>query len=286
MTPLISPSDIAREPDAFPDLTEEDLAIARSCGSMERRGAGEALFVAGERRVDFFIILSGRVEILDTSGDLARLIVIHGPGSIIGDINLFLERPAVAECRVLDDAEIVRLTVAQLRRLLVRSANLSEKWIKALLRRRELMEITGFEGLRIFGEHNDPATLRLREFLHRNGVAHRWIDTAAPENAALVTGLDKPVAQYPAVVWGHFVILENPAVRELATRIGICSANPGRTVRYRDHRQWSRWIGRSGVCGFGRLAHAGSGSAGAGRAGGIEFPDRKFRRLPGGHFWA
>ncbi len=226
MTPLLSPADIDRDPDAFPKLTDEDLVLARSCGSTERHGAGESIFVAGDRQVDFFIILSGRVEILDTSDGTERLIVIHGPGAIIGDINLFLERPAVAACRVLEDAEIIRLTVAQVRRLLVRSANLSEKWIKALLRRRELMEQSGFEGLRIFGAHNDAATLRLREFMHRNGVAHRWIDTTAAENAPLVAALDTPVAHYPAVVWGHAVVLENPSVRALATRIGIAQPIP------------------------------------------------------------
>jgi len=226
MRPLISPVAVARELDAFPILVEEDLKIARSCGSTERHAEGETLFVPGDRHVDFFIILSGRVEILDTSGDLERLIVVHDAGAIIGDINLFLERPAVAACRVVEDAEIIRLSVAQLRRLLVRSANLSEKWINALLRRRELMESTGFEGLRVFGEHNDPATLRLREFMHRNGVAHRWIDTTVPENAALIAGLDKPVAHYPAVVWGHFVVLQNPTVRELATRLGIAQPIP------------------------------------------------------------
>jgi len=226
MNPLISAADIARDPDAFPDLTDDDLVLARSCGTIERHATGEVLFVAGDRHVDFFIILSGQVEVLDTSGDQERLIVIHGPGAIIGDINLFLERPAVAACRVLNEVEVVRLTVAQVRRLLVRSANLSEKWINALLRRRELMEITGFEGLRIFGEHNDPAALRLREFLHRNGVAHRWIDTADSGNAPLVAALDQPVAHYPAVVWGHSVVAQNPTVLEVAKRIGIAQAIP------------------------------------------------------------
>ena len=221
MTPSISPADIAREPDAFPLLTGEDLALARSCGTIERRPAGDSLFVPGDRHVDFFIILSGQIEILDTSGGSERLVVIHGPGAIIGDINLFVERPAVAAGRVFEDAEIVRLTVTQVRRLLVRSAHLSEKWMNALLRRRELMEISGFEGLRIFGGHNDPAALRLREFLHRNGVAHRWIDTGNAENAPLIAALDTPISHYPAVVWGHSVVFQNPTLREIATRIGI-----------------------------------------------------------------
>jgi thioredoxin reductase (NADPH) len=92
-TNLISPADIDREPEAFPSLTDEDLVLARSCGSTKRRAVGEALFVDGDRHVDFFVVLSGRVEILDTSGEGDRPIVIHGSDAVIGDINLFLERP-------------------------------------------------------------------------------------------------------------------------------------------------------------------------------------------------
>ena len=226
MTPLISPADIAREADAFPTLTDEDLVLARSCGSTETHAAGETLFAAGDRPVDFFIVVRGEVEILDTSCDIARLLVVHGPGSILGDINLFLERPAVAACRVLEEVEVIRLTVEQVRRLLVRSANLSEKWMNALLRRRELMEVHGFEGLRVIGDHDDPATLRLREFMHRNGVAHRWIDSSDPANQEMLAAFAPSISAFPAVAWGQSVVVQNPSLREVATHIGIARPIP------------------------------------------------------------
>ncbi|MCX6856080.1 MAG: FAD-dependent oxidoreductase [Verrucomicrobia bacterium] len=221
VTPLISPADIARESDAFPTLIGEDIILARACGSTETHAAGEMLFSVGQRPVDFFVIVSGRVEILDTSCETVRVIVQHGPGSMLGDINLFLGRPAIASCRVLETLEVIRLTVEQVRRLLVRSAVLNEKWINAILRRRELMDITGFEGLRVIGDRHDPATLRLREFMHRNGVAHRWIDSADSSHLDLINCMKPAVVDYPAIAWGHEVLLQNPTVRELATRIGI-----------------------------------------------------------------
>jgi thioredoxin reductase (NADPH) len=221
MNPLLSTADVSRESDAFPILSGEDLDLARSCGTVETHAVGEMLFSVGQRPVDFFVIIRGRAEILDTSCESERVIVHHGPGSMLGDINLFLGRPAIASCRALEELQVIRLTVEQVRRLLVRSVVLNEKWINAILRRRQLMESTGFEGLRVIGDHNDPATLRLREFMHRNGVAHRWIDSADSTRRDLISSMQPEISTYPAVAWGQTVLLQNPSVRELATRIGI-----------------------------------------------------------------
>ena len=225
-SPLLNPIEMAREEAAFPTLDEADLALARTCGCAEQHVAGEYLFVAGQRSVDFYIVVSGRVEILDTSTASERVVVVHGPGGILGDINLFLERAAVAAGRVVEGGEVLRLNVAAVRRLLVRSANLSEKWILALLRRRELMLERGFEGLRIFGDHRDPAALRLREFMHRNGVAHRWLDTEEPRHAELLAALEPPATRFPAVAWGNHLVLQNPTLRELALRTGVAHSLP------------------------------------------------------------
>ena len=177
--------------------------------------------------MDCFVVVSGNVDVIDTSGDTERLLVIHGPGAIIGDLNAFAGRPAVATCRARGRTEVIRLTIAETRILLVRAASLSEKWIAAFLRRRELLEASGFEGLRVFGDHADEATLRLREFLYRNGVPHHWIDIADAANALASLG-DGPL-HWPVVVWSHDVLLQNPTLHEMAARIGLQRDIPDET---------------------------------------------------------
>jgi thioredoxin reductase (NADPH) len=117
--------------------------------------------------------------------------------------------------------ETIRLTAAEMRRLMVKCPTLGEKWIPALLRRRELLEKLGVEGLRLFGERSDRATLHLREFLHRNGVFHHWLDTSDPVIAHTVAGLSTEPLRFPVVACSHNILLQNPTLPELAERTGV-----------------------------------------------------------------
>jgi thioredoxin reductase (NADPH) len=228
-TPVLTPADKELEKTAFPTLDAEEVAAARECGKSEVYEANHSLCDAGQRPVDSFVVVSGSVNIIDTSGDEERLLVTHGPGAIIGDINTFAGRAAPAAFRTTERSEVIRLTIAETRLLLVRSASLSEKWIAAFLRRRELLEASGYEGLRVFGDHADPATLRMREFLYRNGVAHHWIDITDSANSALLANLGSGPIQWPAVVWSREVLLQNPTLQEMAARIGLQGEIPRET---------------------------------------------------------
>jgi thioredoxin reductase (NADPH) len=108
-----------------------------------------------------------------------------------------------------------------MRRLMLKCPTLGEKWIPALLRRRELLERVGFEGLRVFGERSDVATLHLREFLHRNGVFHHWLDTSDPIIAQTAAKLSTGPLRFPVVACSHNILLQNPTLSELAERTGV-----------------------------------------------------------------
>jgi CRP-like cAMP-binding protein len=102
--------------------------------------------------MDFFVVVSGAVDIIDTSGDKDRLIVIHGPGAINGNIHAFAGRPAMTAGRAVQLTEVIRRNLEETRLLLVRSASLGEKFVAALLRRFESAESV-------------PSTLSAREIL-------------------------------------------------------------------------------------------------------------------------
>ena len=123
------------------------------------------------------------------------------------------------------------MNAASMRHLLVRDAVLGEKLICALLRRRELLESTGFEGLRVYGSHTDGATLQIREFFYRNGVTHRWIDTGLPENEKLTKALREGTPgegdlNFPVVAWSNHALMQNPTLTEVACKIGVLQDLP------------------------------------------------------------
>ena len=93
-TPIITEEDKKREPLAFPTMGEEDLEIAMEYGCKETLEPGQSVFEPGDRPLDFYVVLSGAVDIVDTSGDQERLVTTHGAGHFIGDVNVFTGRPA------------------------------------------------------------------------------------------------------------------------------------------------------------------------------------------------
>jgi thioredoxin reductase (NADPH) len=116
---------------------------------------------------------------------------------------------------------VIRLTPADIRRLLVCASGIGEKWMEALLRRCQILSTYGVEGLRIIGSHSDAATLRLREFFFRNGVMHRWVDTAEASNHELVAALGAGPWEFPLIARRGRVLLQNPSLREVADIVGI-----------------------------------------------------------------
>jgi len=69
---------------AFPKLTDEQMSGLERCSAamLKRYRDGEHLFQAGDRDLGFFVVKSGKVEIVDESGDVPKTVTIHGPEAL------------------------------------------------------------------------------------------------------------------------------------------------------------------------------------------------------------
>jgi thioredoxin reductase (NADPH) len=212
---------------AFPRLDAAELAVAAGFGSTERVAAGAALFRTGEVPVDSFIVISGAVGIIDRSGATERHIVTHTPGNFTGEIGMLAGRPSLTDAVASVDSEVVRLDAAQLRHLLAVNPLIGEKWVTALIRRRALIDAGGREGLHVFGRADDPATLRVSEFLYRNGVPFRWRDLAAEDARAELARLqpDGPPS-LPMVSLGPSIVFAAPSLEDLGRTTGVLRPIP------------------------------------------------------------
>jgi thioredoxin reductase (NADPH) len=214
---------------SFPVLSPEELEAARKIGQVEIYPAGTVVFEAGIRPLDCFVVLRGDLDIIDSSGDTEQLIVTHGPGDFTGEISMLAGLPALADARARTECEVIRLNAEQIRHLLLCSPSLGEKWIAALIARREALEQGTFEGLRVYGAKDDIATHRLQEFMHRNGVPYRWIDISDPDNQKKIEQLDQTNLHFPVVSWSREVLMQNPTPRDFAKRAGILIPLPEET---------------------------------------------------------
>jgi thioredoxin reductase (NADPH) len=79
-----------------------------------------------------------------------------------------------------------------------------------------------FEGIRIVGDRWSPASYRIREFLARNRVPHRWLDVEGSEEARqLLESTEHGAPKLPLVVYEDGTYAEAPENREIAERIGL-----------------------------------------------------------------
>ena len=82
----------------FPDLAPAEIERLRRFGEFLSYSEGAALAKVGEVGRGLTVILSGRVDIIqhDQSGR-RELIVTHGPGAFIGELDQLAGRPALVD---------------------------------------------------------------------------------------------------------------------------------------------------------------------------------------------
>ena len=211
---------------AFPLLNAAEIHVAEKFGRRERLEAGRVLFAPGQQLVELFVILDGSLEVIDTSGEQERILAVHGTRGFVGEISLLTGRKTTSLCRVKSAAEVIRIPVDALRRFLVSSASFAEKWMNSLLRRREVLLARGVDGLHVFGARADAATLRLREYMHRNGVPHRWIDTDDQENVPVLATLGEGPFEFPIIAWSRKILMQNPSLPMFADFLGLPRSIP------------------------------------------------------------
>jgi thioredoxin reductase (NADPH) len=211
---------------AFPHLTEAELAEVALFGERRSFAKDEALFCAGDYPFNSHAILSGRVRIVDVSSGERVVFVRYGLGYFTGDIDLLTRRPSVVSFEAETYVEAIRLTPLQLRDLFTRRPHLGEKFWKSFQRRRELLLVSKFRGLSIYGERDHKPTLDLVQLLFRNSVPHEWLDTCIEENRLKLEQIREDVQSYPVVSHGSRVLFEAPTREQLADHLHLRRSLP------------------------------------------------------------
>ncbi len=215
---------------AFPKLNQTQLTSLGSCSLTVRKRfkKGEALFSAGEFDSKFFVVISGEVEIVDSSGDSSKIIAVHRPGEFAGDVSHLSGSPAVVDGIAKTDCEVFEISPAALKQLINHHPDLGDIILQAFIARRQLLQESGeFTGLRVIGGRHSQETFRIRDFLAKNHVPFTWLDLDAdPQVMKLLERFGLSEADTPVVARGDRILLRNPTVRQLAEVLGFCRPIP------------------------------------------------------------
>jgi thioredoxin reductase (NADPH) len=210
---------------AFPTFDEAQMARIEkyASGTPKKFQAGQALFHVGDRDVEFLVIKSGEVEIVDESGDQPKTMMTVGAGQFTGDVGHLTGNPKVVSGIAKTDCEVYQISVETLRGLLNQDPRLSDLILQAFIARRQVMRESGdFIGLRVIGSRYSRDTFRVRDFLAKNRVLFTWLDLEGdPAVSQVLEQFGVSEAETPIVACASRVLLRNPSNLELAETIGI-----------------------------------------------------------------
>jgi thioredoxin reductase (NADPH) len=229
LTPLSA--DVRGE--AFPVLTADQINRIRPFSHERKIKAGDILFEPGDPDVPFFVFLSGGMEVVQPGLDGERAIVKHeATGEFTGEINMISGRRSLVRGRVTEDGEVLEMTSDQLRTLVARDAELSEIFMRAFILRRVTLISRGMGNVILMGSRHSAQTLRLREFLTRNGHPHTYVDLDTDKSSQeLLDRFHVTMAEVPVVICNNRTVLRSPSIQELARCLGLNSHITASEVR-------------------------------------------------------
>src|SRR6476659_6708755 len=213
---------VSRPQRLFPKLTPAQLARSTSHGRRRATSRSEVLFDVGDRGVPCFVVVAGEIQAVQVSDGAEKLIVSHGPGSFTGEANLISGRPSMARLRVSEPGEVIELSREQLLALVQTDAELSEILMRAFILRRLELLAHDVGGVVVIGSTYNAGTLRIREFLTRNGHPFHFVDLDRDADAQeLLDRFHVSAADVPVLICGVETVLRNPTNPQIADCLGF-----------------------------------------------------------------
>lgn len=212
----------ARIKQMFPTLTPEQMARIAAHGRRRRIENGEVLIAAGAEVVPFFVVTLGQIEISKPSGDTEELVAVHGPGEFSGEIQILSGRRALVQARASEAGEVIELDREQLMTLVQTDSELSEIIMRAFILRRVELIAHGFGDVVIIGSDHCAGTLRVKEFLTRNGHPYSYVDLDHDAHVQeLLDRFQVSPADVPVLICRGDVVLRNPSNLQIAECLGF-----------------------------------------------------------------
>lgn len=210
-----------RRDQIMPRLTREQIEQAQAFGSEEDVPVGTVLFERGDRSVDFFVVLTGEIDIYEQTLDGERRITTLGPSQFTGEADLLNAREVLVGARTLVDSRLIRIPRTRVRAFLASSPRIGEIVMRASILRRVGFMTHDQAGPLLIGSPTDGRTLRMERFLSRNGYPFRMLDVASDEAAARLNAFAVEPEDTPVVVVPGRGVLRKPTNTQLAAAIGM-----------------------------------------------------------------
>ena len=222
-------ADLPETPDttgAYPRLSDEQIMLLSQYGERKAMTKGTTLFCAGDRDCGLFVVLDGRVRVVQEEGPggESRVLAVHGGGRFVGDLSILTGQAVYVTAVAQTDVEVVEVLYDRLKGAVTQDQALGDLILRAFILRRTIHADFG-AGLRIIGSRYSTDSRRLRDFASRNRIPCRWEDVEEdPDAEVTLRAFDIPPDETPVVIWKGQTVLRNPSNTELAELLGLRAA--------------------------------------------------------------
>jgi thioredoxin reductase (NADPH) len=207
----------SRREQMFPKLTPAQLTRIEAYGEKVRIRAPDLLIESGERYDRIVVVLSGSIEVVRPGLSGEGLITALSRGDFTGEMSALRGSASLVRIRVLEDGEAIAISHESLRRLVQTDSELSELFMRAFILRRMGLIASQQGDVVLVGSRDSAPTLRVEQFLDRNGLPHVCLDVNRdPDVAALLERFHVGIDDVPVVICRGEQVLKNPGNEEIA----------------------------------------------------------------------
>ena len=206
----------------FPKLTMTQIGRITAHGRTRSVKPGEVLIEQGDISVPFFVVITGEVEIVRPFGAYETLVTVHGHGEFTGEVNMLSGRRSLVRARATKVGEVIELNHQQMLGLVQTDAELSEIIMRAFILRRIELISASVGDVVLIGSTHSADTLRIKEFLMRNGHPYSNIDLEHdPDVQNLLDNFQVSASEIPVLICRGQLVLRNPGNQEIADCLGF-----------------------------------------------------------------
>lgn len=211
-----------RSDHVFPTLTPSQVARVSAHGRVRAVKSDEVLIDAGEQSTRFFVVTAGEVRLVRQSGEGTEPVAVFGPGQFTGEINILSGRRGFVQIRAARAGEVIEVDRENLLALVQTDSELSDILMRAFILRRVELIARGFGDVVLVGSNHNAATLRIKEFLTRNGHPYSFVDLERDEDVQeLLDHFHVNEAEVPVLICRGETVLRSPTNQEIADCLGF-----------------------------------------------------------------
>jgi thioredoxin reductase (NADPH) len=212
----------ARIEQIFPKLTSTQIRRITPHGRTRTTERGEVLFEQGDSAASFFVVVSGELEVLRPSGAVETLVTVYRSGQFTGEVSTLSGRRTLFRLRATKPGKVIELDRRHMRTLVQTDSELGEILMRAFILRRAELITAGVGDIVLIGSTYSADTLRIKEFLMRNGHPYSYIDLEHdPDVQNMLDSFHLAASEIPVVICPGQVVLRNPSKQEIADCLGF-----------------------------------------------------------------